>query len=167
MGGLRFGELRSTADTKCNAQDIQKVQITGLEDHAYADKTRLQSTDPPTPTAVSATGQPITIAGETDRVYSAPQPDTPAPEGGDKALPPLKPIAIADGGGQPRFEVRRDGLRDCVVWNPWSDKAGTMADFGPADGWKRMVCVEAGAVKGWTKVEAGEAWEGGFAVKAV
>ena len=153
---------------RAHAQDVQKVQITGLEDHGYADKTRLSSGDPPQPTSVDATGQPVTIDGETDRIYSAPTPGgAPAAEsGGEKALPALKPITVADG-GKPRFEVRREGLRDCVVWNPWSDKAGSMADFGPADGWKRMLCVEAGAVKGWTKVEAGEAWEGGCVVKAV
>jgi D-hexose-6-phosphate mutarotase len=28
-----------------------------------------------------------------------------------------------------------------VVWNPWSEKAGKMGDFGP-DGHLAMVCVE-------------------------
>jgi glucose-6-phosphate 1-epimerase len=51
-------------------------------------------------------------------------------------------------------------LNEVVVWNPWVD-AKSMGDFAPADGYKQMICVEAGAVKGWQKLEAGETWEGG------
>ena len=40
-----------------------------------------------------------------------------------------------------------------------------MADFGPEDGWKSMVCVEPGQVSGWTKLEAGDAWEGTQVIK--
>jgi glucose-6-phosphate 1-epimerase len=50
-----------------------------------------------------------------------------------------------------------------VVWNPWTD-AKTIADFKPEAGYKEMICVEAGAVKGWQKLEAGETWEGGQVV---
>ena len=43
-----------------------------------------------------------------------------------------------------------------------------MSDFGPVpDGYKKMVCVEPGSVKGWVTLEAGEAWEGGCRVKAL
>lgn len=41
-----------------------------------------------------------------------------------------------------------------------------MADFKPAEGYKEMICVEAGAVAGWQKLEAGEAWEGGQIISA-
>ena len=36
-----------------------------------------------------------------------------------------------------------------------------MSDFAPKQGYKNMICVEAGAVRGWQKLEAGETWEGG------
>jgi len=36
-----------------------------------------------------------------------------------------------------------------------------MADFAPAEGYKEMICVEAGAVNGWIKLDKGETWEGG------
>ena len=32
-----------------------------------------------------------------------------------------------------------------MVWNPWSEKAKGMADFGDEE-YKTMVCVEAGSV---------------------
>lgn len=68
------------------------------------------------------------------------------------------PVAIVEG-GQSKFSIVRDNLNEVVVWNPWVD-AKSMADFAPAEGYKNMICVEAGAVKGWQKLEAGETWEG-------
>jgi glucose-6-phosphate 1-epimerase len=96
-----------------------------------------------TNTAPSST---LSISSKIDRVYT--------PAGG-----PSKPVVIAEG-GKPKFSITRDNLNEVVVWNPWTDGAN-MPDFGPADGHKNMVCVEAGAVKGWQKLEAGETWEGG------
>ena len=63
------------------------------------------------------------------------------------------------------YEVTQDEMHDVVIWNPWIEKSKGMNDFGPTDGWKGMVCVEAGAVDGWLKLEGGEAWEGGQRMK--
>lgn len=41
-----------------------------------------------------------------------------------------------------------------VVWNPWSDKAKGMSDFGDEE-YKEMVCVEAGAVSSRVNLEPG------------
>ena len=41
-----------------------------------------------------------------------------------------------------------------------------MSDFGPEDGWKKMVCVEAGSVEKFSRLEGGETWEGQQIVKA-
>jgi glucose-6-phosphate 1-epimerase len=69
--------------------------------------------------------------------------------------------------GKPRFDVIRDNMSDTVVWNPWIEKAKGMGDFEPKDGYKNMLCVEAGAVTEWTKLDAGEGWEGGQIIKAL
>ena len=37
--------------------------------------------------------------------------------------------------------IKRSGSRSTVVWNPWQDKAKTMADF-PDEGYRQMVCIE-------------------------
>lgn len=88
----------------------------------------------------------MAITGETDRVY------TPVSE-------PNKPITIAEG-GKTTYSIVRDNLTDVVVWNPWVDKAASMPDFAPNDGYKNMICVEAGSVKGWQTLEPGDAFEG-------
>ncbi|KAH8650646.1 putative glucose-6-phosphate 1-epimerase [Tricladium varicosporioides] len=120
--------------------DISAISITGLESSSYTDKV----TDPIS-TTTSPSG-PLTITGKTDRVYT--------PAGGANA-----PVTVSEG-GKKKFTIGRDNLNEVVVWNPWVD-AKSMADFAPAEGYKNMICVEAGAVKGWQKLEAGETWEGG------
>ena len=92
----------------------------------------------------------MSFQGETDRVYTKAD----------------KNITITDG-HKDRFEVTRDGLADVVVWNPWEDKAKGMADFGPTNGWKHMVCVEAGSVGQWNTLEGGDTWEGGQIIKTL
>jgi glucose-6-phosphate 1-epimerase len=95
----------------------------------------------------------LRITGETDRVYT--------PEG-----PPQSPVTVIEGGRE-RFRVVRDNLADVVVWNPWTEKAGAMGDFAPKDGFKNMVCVEAGTVVGWQTLEAGDAFEGAQTITAL
>ena len=68
--------------------------------------------------------------------------------------------------GKPRFDITRDNIKDTVTWNPWIEKAKSMGDFAPDDGYKNMVCVEVGAVDGWQKLDKGEVFEGGMLVKS-
>ncbi|KAI9791445.1 MAG: hypothetical protein M1833_001522 [Piccolia ochrophora] len=126
-------------------QDISRTTISGLNGTTYFDKVKGASEQ-------QETNSELPISGETDRVYSS--------------LAADKPITISEGGA-PRLEIVRDNLEDLVVWNPWDQKAGGMSDFGPKDGWKNMVCVEAGAVSGWQKLDAGDTFEGGQVVKTL
>lgn len=120
-------------------QDITKTSIVGLEETSYLDKTAT-----PTPTAPTAASKaPLNFTAETDRVYAS----TPGT------------LTITQSNAR-KLEIRREGLDDVVVWNPWEAKSKGMSDFGPEDGWKRMVCVEAGSVKDWNRLEGGEVWEG-------
>jgi glucose-6-phosphate 1-epimerase len=119
--------------------------VTGLENSEYIDKVTV-----PISTKESPAG-PVTISGRTDRVYT--------PESA-----PSAPVAILEG-GKKKFSIVRDNLSQVVVWNPWTE-CTSMGDFAPATGYKEMICVEAGAVKGWQKLEAGETWEGGQIITA-
>jgi len=125
-------------------QDISTTTITGLSGVEYVDKV-LNAT-----THTQASNE-IKIEGEVDRVY------TKIPQNTTTILEK----------GTPRFDVVRDKLVDTVLWNPAKEKAAGMGDFEPKDGWKNMVCVEVGAVGGWTSLEGGEEWEGGQTVKAL
>lgn len=131
-------EFQTLMHTYLKVDDVSKIQVKGLEDAPYVDKVDGAKTK----TQEGA----ITITGETDRVY------TPA-----KA--PSHAIQVAEE-GETVFTVVRDNLKDVVVWNPWTDKAGGMADFEPKDGFKNMICVEAGSVNGWITLDPGDAFEG-------
>lgn len=122
-------EFQTLMHTYFRVADIAKVEITGLESSQYLDK--LTTPIPSTATSPSAS---LKIAAQTDRVYS--------PAGG-----PEVPVVIKEGGKE-TFSIVRDNLNEIVVWNPWEAGAKATADFEPKDGYKEMVCVEAGAVKG-------------------
>jgi glucose-6-phosphate 1-epimerase len=124
-------------------QDISQTSIKGLEQTSFSDKVGGMKES-------AAEKTPVTFHGETDRVY----------------IKADKKITVA-GREKALFEVTRDGLADVVVWNPWEEKAKGMADFGPASGWKNMVCVEAGSVGQWNTLEGGDTWEGGQIIKAL
>ncbi|KAL8729471.1 MAG: hypothetical protein Q9166_004719 [cf. Caloplaca sp. 2 TL-2023] len=124
--------------------DINGTTVSGLEKAPFKDKVQGGKDAEPA-------GKPISIGSETDRIYTA------APE---------QVIKILEN-GKDRYEVTRDMLSDVVVWNPWIEKAKGMADFGPEDGYKKMICVEAGSVSAWNTLEAGDTWEGGQRIKAL
>jgi glucose-6-phosphate 1-epimerase len=132
-------------DANTSLQDISSLSVAGLEKSEYIDKVTV-----PISTKQSPDG-PVTISGVTDRVYN--------PKG-----VPSDPVAILEG-GKKKFSIVRDNLTEVVVWNPWTACA-SIGDFAPATGYKEMICVEAGAVKDWQRLEAGETWEGGQIITA-
>lgn len=129
--------------TYLKVDDISEVSVSGLENASFKDKVKGDE--------VAAANEPVTISSEVDRVYNA---------------PPDQPITVSENGSG-RFEVTRDMLSDVVVWNPWIEKSKGMSDFGPEDGYKNIICVEAGSVSAWNSLEAGDAWEGGQRIKTL
>jgi D-hexose-6-phosphate mutarotase len=98
--------------------DIERIKILGLEGTEYIDQVA----------ANAVRKQPnyaITFDGELDRIYF----DTDAT------------CVIHDPGNERRIVIAKSGSKSTVVWNPWTGKAGSMADLG-ADNWRGMVCVE-------------------------
>lgn len=98
--------------------DIAETQVRGLEGCEYADKVRNF-------TRQRQQGA-ISFAAETDRVY----------------LNTESECVIDDARLKRRIRIAGRGSRSVVVWTPWQDKADTMGDLGPGQGWRRMVCVE-------------------------
>ena len=92
----------------------------------------------------------VDFTGETDRVYES-----------------KESTRIVDEAWGRTIQVEKVGSSQTVVWNPWIEKAAGMSDFGPKDGWKNMICVEAGSVKGWQTLEPGDAFEGAQTISAL
>lgn len=129
-------------------QDIHKTAVKGLQSSPYVDKVRSAQT-------FTEEASSLSFSGETDRVYTPPTAE-------DNTLVPL--LVTEDGAES--FVVTRDALPDVTVWNGWEDKIKAMGDFEPKDGWKSYLCIEPGTVSSWTKLEAGDAWEGGCAFES-
>ncbi|GFZ11893.1 Galactose mutarotase-like superfamily protein [Actinidia rufa] len=75
-------------------------------------------------------------------------------------------IAILDHEKKRTFVLRKDGLPDAVVWNPWDKKAKLIPDLGDEE-YKHMLCVEAAAVEKHITLKPGEEWKGRQELSAV
>lgn len=120
--------------TYLSVSDISEVRIEGLETLDYLDN--LQEKE-----RFTEQGDAITLDAEIDRVYLA---------------TPTK-ICIIDHEKRRTFVLRKEGLPDAVVWNPWDKKAKSMSDFGDEE-YKHMLCVEAAAVEKSITLKPGEEW---------
>jgi len=56
-------------------------------------------------------------------------------------------VAILDSALGRKLVTEKSGSVSTIVWNPWSDGAAKLADFGD-DEWRGMLCVEGGNVLG-------------------
>ncbi|KAE8673589.1 putative glucose-6-phosphate 1-epimerase [Hibiscus syriacus] len=95
-------------------------------------------------------GDAITFEGQVDKIYLS---------------TPTK-IAILDHEKKRTLVLRKDGLPDAVVWNPWDKMAKTIPDFGD-DEYMYMPSVEAAAIKKPITLKPGEEWRGRQELSAV
>lgn len=110
-------EIGDALHTYFEVGDIRRVLIRGLDGCPYLDKLdggrRKQQSGP------------VRIGAEIDRIY----------------LDSTGDCLIDDAAWSRRIRIAKRGSRSTVVWNPWSDKAAKMGDFGD-NGYLSMVCVE-------------------------
>ncbi|XP_057869029.2 putative glucose-6-phosphate 1-epimerase isoform X2 [Cryptomeria japonica] len=123
--------------------DSNEVRIEGLETLDYLDN--LQDKE-----RFTEQSDAITFESEVDRVYLS---------------TPTK-IAILDHEKKRTFVLRKDGLPDAVVWNPWEKKAKAIVDFGD-DEYKHMLCVDGAAIEKPITLRPGEEWKGRIELSAV
>ena len=124
--------LGEALHTYFQISDVAKMTIRGLEGCDYLDKVG----EPARRTQQGG----IVIESEVDRVYV----DTD------------KDCVIEDKGLQRAIRIAKTGSRSTVVWNPWTEKANKMGDFGD-HGYRGMVCVEsANAFDNLVTVKPGE-----------
>ena len=98
--------------------DVEAVSIRGLEGTRFVDKVDGGKNK-------VAGGEPLKIAGETDRVF----------------LDTTATCVVDDPVLARRLRIEKRGSHATVVWNPGRDRARTMRDIGE-DGWRGFVCVE-------------------------
>jgi glucose-6-phosphate 1-epimerase len=112
---LHFEEALHTYFT---VGDVSKISVEGLAGAEFIDKTDNL--------ARKIQQEPVlTLTGETDRLY----------------LNTETTVTLHDPGLDRRIDVAKANSRSTVVWNPWADLSGKMADM-TAENWRRMTCVE-------------------------
>jgi glucose-6-phosphate 1-epimerase len=110
--------FEETLHTYLNVGDAQQIEIIGLSDTEFIDKTdefkRKRQKE-----------SPLCLTGETDRPY----------------LNTKNPVNVVDPVFKRRVTVDKSNSRSTVVWNPWSTLAARLADMEPT-GWLTMTCIE-------------------------
>ena len=101
--------------------DVRHVAVIGLQGAAYHDKVLGMA-------EFNEAAPELRLTGETDRVYES-----------------AAACTIVDLAGKRSLRVEKANSQSTVVWNPWSERAAQMADFG-ADAWPQMLCVESANV---------------------
>lgn len=125
--------LGEALHTYFHISDVGQMTIRGLEGTDYMNK------------AGGANDQcrqlnGIRIESEVDRVYMNTKSD----------------VLIKDRGLKRVIRIAKQGSQSTIVWNPWTEKADKMGDFGP-EGHRGMVCVESGnALDNTVTVKPGE-----------
>lgn len=99
--------------------DINRIQILGLKDVTFLDQRRAERS--------YRVQQPeaLIVDEEVDYVYLN-APDT---------------VTLIDQLYKRKIEVRKQNIKDMVVWNPWIEKSQTFADLAPQD-YASFVCIE-------------------------
>jgi len=125
-------ELSEALHTYLQISDVGNMTIRGLEGCEYIDKVGA--------TTRRTQQDGIVIESEVDRVYVNTAAD----------------CVIEDKGLKRAIRIHKEGSRSTVVWNPWTEKAEKMGDFGPKLH-RDMVCVESGnAMENAVTVAPGE-----------
>ncbi|KAJ9188262.1 hypothetical protein P3X46_003634 [Hevea brasiliensis] len=129
--------------TYLSVSDISEVRIEGLETLDYLDNLCQRE-------RFTEQGDAITFESEVDRVY----------------LSSPNVIAVLDHERKRTFVIRKEGLPDVVVWNPWEKKSKAMVDFGDEE-YKHMVCVDGAAIERPITLKPGEEWTGRLELSVV
>ena len=132
--GPRAFSFTGGLHTYLRVRDIGSASLEGLGGAAYLDTvgTRTERIQPETG---------LTFQSEVDRIYHT------AP---DRLLlrEPDRTLAI-----------ETSGFGQVVVWNPWVEKSAGLNDM-EAEGFRRMLCVEAAAAGSPVTVQPGQRWTG-------
>ncbi|KAJ8900657.1 hypothetical protein K2173_025434 [Erythroxylum novogranatense] len=119
-----------------SVSDISEVRIEGLETLDYLDNLCQRE-------RFTEQGDALTFESEVDRIY----------------LGSPNVVAVLDHERKRTYVVKKEGLPDVVVWNPWEKKSKAMTDFGD-DEYKQMLCVDGSAIEKPVTLKPGEEWTG-------
>lgn len=113
---------------------LEEARLSGLRGCTYRDSTQADA-------AGQERADALMVEGEIDRIYRN-----------------VKGALMLEDGARV-IGIHADHLPDAVVWNPGPERCAALADM-PADGWRKMLCVEAGAILEPPRLAPGDEWWG-------
>ncbi|KAM3287484.1 putative glucose-6-phosphate 1-epimerase [Capsicum chacoense] len=122
--------------TYFSVSNISEVRLEGLETLDYRDNLCPKE-------LFTEQGDAITFETEVDRIYHR-SPDC---------------IAVLDHERKRTYLIKKEGLPDTVVWNPWQKKSKAMGDLGNEE-YKHMLCVDGAAIEKPIILKPGKEWAG-------
>ncbi|KAL3325868.1 hypothetical protein AABB24_036877 [Solanum stoloniferum] len=120
--------------TYFSVSNISEVRLEGLETLDYRDNLCPKE-------LFTEQGDAITFETEIDRVYHH-SPNC---------------IAVLDHEKKRTYLIKKEGLPDTVLWNPWIKKCKAMVDLGN-DEYKYMLCVDGAAIERPISLRPGDEW---------
>ncbi|CAN4124998.1 unnamed protein product [Withania somnifera] len=122
--------------TYFSVSNISEVRLEGLETLDYRDNLCQKE-------LFTEQGDAITFETEIDRVYHR-SPNC---------------IAVLDHERKRTYLIKKEGLPDTVLWNPWQKKSKAMVDLGNEE-YKHMLCVDGAAIEKPIILKPGKEWTG-------
>lgn len=119
--------------TYLRTREVEQTQIEGLRGLRYLDATRGSEH--------VESGTELSIEAETDRIY----------------FRATRPLLVRE--PHRSLGISAEHLPDVVVWNPWEHLCGALPDM-PANGFRHMLCIEAGAIGEPVELAPGAEWWG-------
>lgn len=130
-------DFTTALHTYLAVNDIDEVSVAGLSGLQYFDSVdKLEK---------QQRVELLLPSGELDRIYQQARQDLLLREQGITT--------------QRQLQVSQQGFEDVVTWNPGAERCAMLADM-PADGWRRMLCLEAATVRHPVQLAPGETWVG-------
>lgn len=133
LGDTAFS-FTSAMHTYFKLDDLHRTQVHGLGGLTYRDTITNQNN-------CIQDEAILNVSAEIDRIYANTQ----------------EAIVIAQAHQQ--LTLSQTGFSDAVVWNPGEEKGQQLKDLEP-DGYRHMLCVEAGAIMQPITLAPGEVWSG-------
>lgn len=142
--GTREWSFTAALHSYFQVGDVAQVQLQGLDGWAYWNA------------LTDARGQQagdVSLGAAHDSVYQVPV-DAPAPE---------QTVRLCDASETAQRGTlhisQSASFGQVIVWNPAAEASAVLADM-PDDGWRHMLCVEAGAIDEAIHLRPGETWQG-------
>lgn len=133
IGVERF-DFSAALHTYLRVAHVESTQVSGLQGCTYRDQTAGGKEH-------VEQASVLEFEGEIDRIY----------------LTAPAEVMLRQPGQS--LSVSATAFPDLVVWNPWVDKCAQLSDM-PADGFKRMVCLEAAVIESPISLSPRQEWWG-------